>query len=133
MGNRKSSVQPLNQIGEVLMRPNSKINEGLEDNCSTEIAPAAGKFQQSDPNVYRPTKKMRSNTNDHNKLGATDLNESYEQALDKALSQLRKVEINKGRDYKQSNTIMDLKTRLNNGRNSEAKHQGLAAIQSNST
>ena len=113
------------------MRPNSKINEGREDNCSTEITPAAGKFNQSDPNVYRPTKKMHGNNNDYNKLGALDLNESYEQALDKELSQLKKVEINKGRDYKQSNTIIDLKNKLQSGRNSEAKHQGLAAIQTN--
>ena len=65
---------------------------------------------------------MRSNPNPDNRVGAVGIGESYENALDTALSQLKKVEIHKARDYKQSNAIVDLKTRLQNGRNSEAKH-----------
>ena len=74
---------------------------------------------------------MRSHIVNDNRVGADVVGQSYENALETALSQLKKVEINKAQDYNKSNAIVDLKTRLQNGRNSEAKHQGLAALQIN--
>ena len=74
---------------------------------------------------------MRSHIVNDNRVGADVVGQSYENALETALSQLKKVEINKARDYNKSNAIVDLKTRLQNGRNSEAKNQGLAALQIN--